>query len=903
MKRLGIFFAAMTVALSPLLAADIAPDEVIVKFRRGVPRPVLAFQSAPLKTFGIGRATERARRFTDAMEDFAVIRLSPGTSVEDAIRALRSRPDVEYAGPNPIARAMAAPNDSLYATQQWGFNNTGQVVNGNAGVPDADIDAAEAWNIVTGDSDVIVAVVDSGVDYLHPDLNASMWRNPGETPGNGLDDDSNGIIDDYYGANFIRASGPPTGDPNTDGYFHGTHVAGIIGAVTNNAAGIAGTCWAVKVMALRFLDSSGNGTVANGTEAIQYAVANGASVINNSWATSANDPLLSAAVSAATAAGVVVVGSAGNDVNGNTVYYPGAYGTAVSVSATTNQDGVLTLNRGLHIDLGAPGKDVASTMPSGLYALATGTSMSAPHVSGVAALMKSLDATILPGEVLAILKASADAPAAFQAASTTTTWYGHGRLNAFNAVRSVGDGEAPAVSLTAPAPGSTVNGAVTLSATASDDAVLMKVWFLVDGVVVSTDTASPYSASWDSTLASDGAHVVTARAFDGAGNSADSSIGVSVGNGDVILPSVALISPTNGSSISGNVNVSASASDNTGVSKVRFALDGVVRSTDSTAAYEWSFDTTASPDGVHTLTAYAFDTIGNSTFTSISVTIDNPDISSPTVTMTSPAAGAQLHGSFLASATAADDTGVTSVEFLVDGVVAGTDFSAPFAATLDTLVYSTGTRSLAARASDAAGNVSSHTITVLFRETPVDTAAPVVSIPGLGAGTRLNGIVQLAVAASDDVGVVRVDLFVDGGLIESDVAAPFSFTVDTPALGAGAHVITMKAYDAEGNEGATSLGVSVGGYSIGAFHPLFNPMKGETVVIPLNLGEPLHVQARLMDRFGALVADLANAQFSPGASLSWDGRTASGDVAASGVYVLYLNIGGSIETRKIVLRK
>ncbi len=995
MKRALLLATSLLIGSAFVHAEDYAPNQVIVKFRHGARRPALSFQAAPMKTFGIGKATERARRFTEAVEDYAVINLSPGTSVEDAIRALRARADIEYAGPNTIVHAMATPNDTFFSAQQWSLNNTGQTVNGNVGVADADIDAPEAWDLVTGSATVIVAVVDGSVDYTHPDLAANMWHNPGEINNDGIDNDGDGVIDDYYGANFVRVSGPPLGDPGSDGYFHGSHVAGIIGAATNNSQGIAGTAWGIKIMALRFLDSGGSGSISNATEAIQFATAHGASVINNSWATSSDDPLLHAAITAAYNAGIVITAAAGNDANSPTVYYPAAYSEVIAVSATTNIDRPILYNYGAHIDLGAPGRDIASTTPSNQYAFSTGTSMAAPHVAGVAALMKSVSSSITPDQTLTILKASVDVPTLWETFSTTTTWYGAGRLNAFNAVRSVGDVTAPSVLLTAPVSATTYNGTISLNATASDNKVLMKVWFMVDGVVISTDTTSPYSTNWNTALVSDGAHVITARAFDGAGNTASSSANINVGNSDTVIPAISITAPSGGTYRFGTISVNATATDNVGVSKVWFALDGVNMSTDTTFAYSWSFDTLTTTNGPHTITATAFDAVGNSSATAVSFNIANPDISSPTVTMTSPSSGVQLAGVFAISATASDNVGISTVQFFVDGVLAISDISSPYGGSINTLSYSTGSHVLSARAYDAAGNSSATAVTVsfiqdvssptvsitapttgvtlygttlisvtasddiavstvqflvdgvflssdttapytatfstinyssgthliqvrafdpsnnstavsvsvIFSPIPLDAGAPTISASGFAPGARLSGIVDLMAEASDDIGVIRVELLIDGTLVDSDATAPYAFKLNTSLFGTGAHVATLRAYDAAGNSTSTSIAFTVASFGVSAFQPLFNPMRGESVTIPLNLGETLHVEARLLDRFGSLVATLMDGEAGPGTSLTWDGRNSSRDVSASGTYLLYLNIAGTIETRKIILRK
>src|SRR5207249_2153722 len=175
---------------------------------------------------------------------------------------------------NYLVRADLLPNDPSFP-ELWGLRNTGQ----NGGTPGADIHAERAWNVGTGSRTVRVAVIDSGIDYTHPDLAANIWENPGEIPGNGIDDDHNGYIDDVRGWNFVANNNNPMDDNG-----HGTHVAGIIGAVGNNGIGAAGVDWHAKIMQLKFLGANGSGNLSDAIRALNYAVANGATVSNNSYA-------------------------------------------------------------------------------------------------------------------------------------------------------------------------------------------------------------------------------------------------------------------------------------------------------------------------------------------------------------------------------------------------------------------------------------------------------------------------------------------------------------------------------------------------------------------------------------------------------------------------------------------
>ena len=280
------------------------------------------------------------------------------------------------------------PSDPSFSSL-WGMNNTGQ----SSGTADADIDAPEAWDRSTGNGSVVVGVVDTGIDYNHPDLAANMWRNPGETPGNSLDDDGNGFIDDVYGYDFVGAN---DSDP-IDDHYHGTHCAGTIGAVANNGQGVAGVAWNVKMMALKFLSASGSGQTADAIEVFNYvgkmkSMGVNIALTSNSWGGGAfSQPLLDAIRDNA-AKGIMVVASAGNSTVNNDLSpsYPASYDSPniISVAATDRNDQMASFsNYGLtSVDIGAPGVDINSTSPNNAYRLLSGTSMAGPHVAGAAAM-------------------------------------------------------------------------------------------------------------------------------------------------------------------------------------------------------------------------------------------------------------------------------------------------------------------------------------------------------------------------------------------------------------------------------------------------------------------------------------------------------------------------------------
>lgn len=318
--------------------------------------------------------------------------------VPDLLERLAGLEGLVYAEPDHVVQMAAVPNDPLYVDGRlWGFHNTGQAGGtgdrdeGVVGTLDADMDAPEGWGVRTDASSVVVAVIDTGVRYDHEDLAGNMWVNPGEIAGNGVDDDGNGYIDDVHGINALSDSGDPMDD-----HDHGTHVAGTIGGVGNNGTGVTGVAWSVQLMACKFLGASG-GSVSDAIESIDYAVAQGADILSNSWGGGAFNQSLKDAIVAARDAGVIFVAAAGNDTVDNDVAktYPSSYevDNIVSVAATDRQDTLADFsNWGFgSVQIAAPGVAIWSSVhgSTDAYESFSGTSMATPMVSGVLALLQA----------------------------------------------------------------------------------------------------------------------------------------------------------------------------------------------------------------------------------------------------------------------------------------------------------------------------------------------------------------------------------------------------------------------------------------------------------------------------------------------------------------------------------
>lgn len=412
-----------------------APDQIIVKIRPGslsetsrVADEILPARKARAESLG-----------SNLMDGLYLIKLDEGTGVEDAIREARSSPLVEYAEPDYYLHHTATPND-VFFNSQWGLLNTGA----SFGKPGADIGASQAWDFTQGSNDIIVAVIDTGIDLSHPDLAPNAWINPGEVPGNSIDDDRNGFIDDVKGWNFADKNND-TG-PGFD--IHGTHVSGTIGASGNNAQGVTGVAWRVKLMALKFINGT-KGKTSHAVRSINYAVeqrraGQNVRVINASWGGEGDSDSLREAISAAGNAGILFVCAAGNggadfrgDDNDELPFFPSQLSdemnAVISVSALNRSDNLASFSNFGHstVSLGAPGVEVMSTLPSGNYGQLNGTSMATPHVAGAAVLVWAREPDLTPAQVKARLLATS-VPVLSIASKTESS----ARVNVFNAITS-----------------------------------------------------------------------------------------------------------------------------------------------------------------------------------------------------------------------------------------------------------------------------------------------------------------------------------------------------------------------------------------------------------------------------------------------------------------------------------
>jgi subtilisin family serine protease len=367
----------------------------------------------------------------------ALVSVAPGTTAQ-TIETLNRDPRVAYAEPNFILHAADVMPNEPFFPRLWGLHNTGQTVNWTAGTPDADIDAPEAWSVSTGSPDVVVAVIDTGVDPAHPDLAPNIWVNAGEDCAgcrtNGVDDDGNGYVDDWRGWDFANGDNDPTDDNG-----HGTHVAGTVAATGNNGLGVAGVTWSSRIMPLKFLGADGSGTTDDAISAILYARAKGVPILNNSWGGGDVSEALRDAIEQTDASGELFVAAAGNDFTNTDVepFYPAGYDVpnVLVVGASDQFDRKAWFsNYGTRtVDLSAPGTNVYSTWTGAMYRFADGTSMATPQVAGAAALARAVLPNASGVGLKALLLRDVDPIGVLNTASRTG-----GRLNVDHAARCAG---------------------------------------------------------------------------------------------------------------------------------------------------------------------------------------------------------------------------------------------------------------------------------------------------------------------------------------------------------------------------------------------------------------------------------------------------------------------------------
>lgn len=508
-----------------------------------------------------------------------VIRVSSAAAAR-LLNKLREHPDVAYAEPDYSAEAFKTASDPYFTGgSEWHLTK---------------IQAPAAWDLTTGSSSVVVAVVDTGVNASHADLTGKVLTT---------------------GYDFVN-NGTDTSDWNG----HGTAVAGVIAPASNNALGVAGVAWANPILPIRVLAADGSGTYSAIASGIIYAADHGAKIINLSLGGTASSQTLQDAVNYAWSKQCVIVAAAGNAGN-STLVYPAACTNVVAVSATNSSDGIPTWSSyGSYVSLAAPGDSIVTLYGTNQYAAWSGTSFSSPVTSGVLALMASANTALSNTQLVSLLLQNCDD----LGAAGYDVNYGYGRINAYRAVGAaknylVADKTAPVAKITLPttSTAATVSRTISVKVSATDNVAVSRLELYVDALLVGQATGASATVSINTVNFINGSHSLVARAFDAAGNVGTATVAITVKNAvpDTTPPTAKITSPTTGTKITSTattLKVSVTGADNVGVTKLTLYIDGLLFGTSASASTTFSWSVSKIATGTHTLQAFAYDAAGSS---------------------------------------------------------------------------------------------------------------------------------------------------------------------------------------------------------------------------------------------------------------------------------------------------
>lgn len=666
---------------------DLTKNQIVVKFKSS------KSQAEAKKIFS--GANSASRKYYPGL-DIHILSTPSKAQNQSIINRLKQRNDVEWAevdgvgNSNISKRIFLTPNDPLYGTQNVNILNV-----------------ENAWNITTGSSSLIVGIIDSGYRSTHEDLQANY----------------------VAGYHYTFAKDGLSGGSTEDVRGHGTAVAGSAGAIGNNSKGIAGPSWSSKLMPLRCTDSTGNCYWSDVAYLIDWGLTKGAKIfnlsfgdntfVNSTWEVS----ILNDAYKKIIAANGAITISAGNqstfrtDGNNPNMICVGA----LTIDGTTKAD---FSNSGYMVDVFAPGTvyttDWASNTSYGSWG---GTSFSSPLVSGVLALMKSANPNLTYTQMRRILLSTCTdmGDPGYDAV------YAWGKVNAYAAVQAaqagtINDTLNPGCYLISPANGSTLTGTITIDGRAMDNFDISKVELYVDGVLVKSLTKSTtpdvtYYTTLNTGSYANGSHTIYLKATDITGLTKNSgTITATFSNaGDTTAPSVTITNPKFGSTVSGTITATVTASDNISVVKVEYLLDNVLIATSTSSPFSTTINTSNYSNGSHTLLAKAYDAANNIGTNSITITINNlADTTAPFITITSPVSGAKIRKNTPVKVTATDNKAVVKVELYVDGILKQTSTLSPFTTTISYASLSTGSHSVYCKAYDSANNIGqSQTITII----------------------------------------------------------------------------------------------------------------------------------------------------------------------------------------------
>lgn len=756
---LGLAVAVMAAGFNSATAQDAVPNRILIKPKTNV-------TEIALKSLWAAHSVREQSRLPK--HNVRVMTVSPAQR-DAVLQLLRRHPNIEFAEPDYIARSCLSPNDPYFASgAEWHLPK---------------VSAPSAWNVTTGSTNVILAVVDTGVDLAHPDLAGRLLP----------------------GYNFVSNTSDPTDDNG-----HGTAVSGTAAATGNNGVGVAGLAWNCQILPVKVLDASGSGSYSAVAQGITYAADHGARIINLSLGGPSASSTLQSAIDYAWSKGVVVIAAAGN--NGNSQpSYPGACNHVIAVSALQSNDTLPSWSSyGSYVSLAAPGVGIWTCCTNATYVSWSGTSFSSPIVAGVATLVASVNPALSNAQITSILKSTATDLGTVG----YDIYYGYGRVNANNAVLAANGGppppdtQPPSVAITSPRSGSLLSGSASIVVSASDNTGVVKTECYVDGALIGSSTSASTAFLWDSASVVDGAHALQARAYDAAGNIGTSAtVTVTVKNGvDRTAPVVTITSPATDSTVQGVIGVAVTATDDVGVVWVDCYLDGRRFAKVSGSKATFTVDTTRLANGTHILQAHACDAGGNlGSSATVNINVQNmPDATAPAVAITSPVGGTNVHGSINIALAATDNVAVTRTECYLDNRLIASRAGGTATFRFDTTFVADGVHSLQARAYDRAGNVGiSASISITIQNI---TGGPTVAITSPADGSTVAPQQRVTVISSETGHrIVEVDVYLDGWYAGYSRQANPVFIWDTRRLSSGAHTLQAVAWDERGQTGASAV--------------------------------------------------------------------------------------------------
>ncbi|HSX41279.1 MAG TPA: Ig-like domain-containing protein [Candidatus Saccharimonadales bacterium] len=671
-------------------AQDFVPDQLLVRFRAGAPKDV---QDKLLARYGLKVKSEIPQIETK------VVSVNP-KALDAVINALSHNPAVAFAEKDRVASPeTVVPNDPDYTggltpyDNQWPFKITG---------------TNNAWDKTTGVPSTVVAVLDTGIDLKQPDLGTMV--SPWSVPRNNTD------------VSYVHP--------------HGIYTSGVVNAHTNNAVGVASTCWNCSVEPIQISTASnGDASYSAMASGFIYAADHGAKIINISYGGAGTSNTLYSAENYAFNKDVMIFAAAGNG-GCNCPGSPAADPGVIGVAAVSNADYQGYSSYGSWVPIGAP-TGVATTWATGStvdggqpYGPVGGTSISSPFAAGVAGLLRSAQPQATTSQIKQTIFNTADQIGTD--ANGRFTQYG--RINAYKAMTTlVGDftlsppdTTPPTAKFTAPLANATLTGQQVITVDATDNAAVSRVDIYWDGYynsigfMTSTNTA-PYTFYFDTTKLTNGSHRLCTKATDTSLNGGGACVTVNVKN-DTVLdttpPTATLTAPANGATVSNSVAVNATASDNVGITSTELYIDGLLRSSAQGATLAFTWDSTKETNGAHSLLIKAYDAAGNTgTSTTSTVTVSNTvptsDTAAPTVTITQPANGSAVAGSVTIAGTAADNIGVTKMQVYVDSSLLGSSTTNSVQLKWNTRKVRAGSHTILIKAYDAAGNAGVAQISVV----------------------------------------------------------------------------------------------------------------------------------------------------------------------------------------------